>query len=213
MNNRQRAVYASLSTHEYTPAMIFKERIPEEIVPAGEIFTVLTELKEMGLAELVYGQGWRAVESAESHVNEEAAAMRAAWGQEVDSGLTVLGFSDWVFNKALASGMFDEEIAQDDDEEDLEEEEGDLNWQRGNWAAAGLQAYLDARQGMDPGLGDTYGDEGSDEFEEGFRDLLCDLMHLAYRADVDFQRMLDMAEVNYAADMRDDEEDDERDET
>lgn len=68
------------------------------------------------------------------------------------------------------------------------------NWDRADFAAAALQEYHSETRFDTP----TYGDEGSEAFTEAFGDMLCDMQHLADRAGVDFEDMLDVARRAYA---------------
>ena len=66
----------------------------------------------------------------------------------------------------------------------------ETQWSKADRAAAALQAYV---QEVD-GLGASYGDEGSEEFEAAINGLLVDLKHLLYRAGMGKLMLTDMAE-------------------
>lgn len=81
------------------------------------------------------------------------------------------------------------------------------NWERADRAATSLQVYHDASRGQEPFMGSSYGDEGSGEMEEAFQDLLTDLMHLADRAGLEFEELINRAVVNYDAENQEEEAD------
>lgn len=56
---------------------------------------------------------------------------------------------------------------------------GETGWSRADRAAAALQAHVDEVAGVP---GESYGDEGSDTFDEAVLSLLVDLKHLLWRA-------------------------------
>lgn len=110
MTEKQKAVYNALSTREYTAGIIFTERIDPAVVPRDEIYSILCDLQDKGLTELVYGQGWRAIETftpAEGNSDERQAFDR--WKAAIMSGATVLGYSQWLTNEAIKNGYRPEE--------------------------------------------------------------------------------------------------------
>ena len=92
-------------------------------------------------------------------------------------------------------------------DEDSQPSEPLTNWDRADRAATALAAYHDETQGCDPGLGQSYGDEGEGVFSEAFQDLLTDLMHLADRAGLEFEELINRAVVNYDAENQEEEAD------
>lgn len=75
---------------------------------------------------------------------------------------------------------------------------------RAGFAATALAAYYDeTRYAPD---GDTYGDEGSEQFATAFGDLLGDLQHLARRAGVDFHEVLAHGTSHFEEEVREEEE-------
>lgn len=67
----------------------------------------------------------------------------------------------------------------------------ETGWSRADRAAAALQAHVDAVAGSP---GESYGDEGSDTFDEAVMSLLVDLKHLLWRAGGPFYELTQMAE-------------------
>lgn len=67
------------------------------------------------------------------------------------------------------------------------------NWDRADRAATALQYYCDEVQGCAPGLGETYGDEGSDDMADAIVSLLTDLKHLTLRCGLMFPDLNDKA--------------------
>jgi hypothetical protein len=66
---------------------------------------------------------------------------------------------------------------------EFKEDAEEANERRADRAASALQAYHDATQDCAPGMGESYGDEGSDEWKEAVIGLLTDLKHLLFRVD------------------------------
>ncbi|MGZ4659681.1 MAG: hypothetical protein ACXVYB_00210 [Arthrobacter sp.] len=67
------------------------------------------------------------------------------------------------------------------------------NWDRADQAATALQYFHDEQQGCAPGLGESYGDEGSDEMAEAIVNLLTGLKHLTLRSGLMFPDLNDEA--------------------
>jgi len=109
MNEKQAKVHAALSAHVFTPAYEFVPRMLESNIDRKEIHETLVELQAMGLAELAYGQGWRAIPDETMRINETDQAIYKHWQRHVADGSTILGYPEWVAQQAIAAGMFDEE--------------------------------------------------------------------------------------------------------
>ena len=108
MNKEQQAVYNSLSTREYTAGRDFGPRIPEWV--PSDHFRILKELEAMGRAELVYGQGWRAIEDPDEFTgNPDERELYREWQARVAQGLTVLGYPEWVRNMVITRDADEEE--------------------------------------------------------------------------------------------------------
>lgn len=107
MNEKQAAVHAALSVHQFTPAFQFVPRIVG--VERDEIHSILVELQGMGLAELAYGQGWRAIPGPNTRINPDDQKLYHEWQIEVSEFRTILGYPEWVMQKAIAAGAFDED--------------------------------------------------------------------------------------------------------
>jgi len=100
VNEQEQEVYKALSTREYTPGMVFGERIRN--VPQNDVYDILVRLEGRGLTELVYGQGWRAIESEHSApANEVEQELYEAWKERINDGSTVLGYVEWVRNEVI----------------------------------------------------------------------------------------------------------------
>jgi hypothetical protein len=67
----------------------------------------------------------------------------------------------------------------------------ETGWGRADRAAAALQAHVDEVAGFP---GESYGDEGSDTFDEAVMSLLVDLKHLLWRAGGPAYELTEMAE-------------------
>lgn len=73
---------------------------------------------------------------------------------------------------------------------------------RAGFAATALATYhAETRYSMD-----SYGDEGSEEFVDTFRDLLGDLQHLAKRAGVDFHGLLATGTRHFEEEVQEEEQ-------
>lgn len=72
------------------------------------------------------------------------------------------------------------------------------NWGRASFAATALTAYHDETHPSSS----SYGDEGSEQFAETFSDMLGDLQHLARRAGVDFQELLERGTYHFMAEVQ-----------
>jgi hypothetical protein len=101
VNEEQQAVYNVLSTREYTAGATFGPRIPAWV--PSDHFRILKELEAMNRAELVYGQGWRAIEDPDEPFtgNGDERALYREWQARVAQGLTVLGYPEWVRNMVI----------------------------------------------------------------------------------------------------------------
>lgn len=75
------------------------------------------------------------------------------------------------------------------------------NWGRADFAATALTAYHDETHPSSS----SYGDEGSEQFAETFSDLLGDLQHLARRAGVNFQDLLERGTYHFMAEVQEEE--------
>jgi hypothetical protein len=83
-------------------------------------------------------------------------------------------------------------VPDDPDVPDGLEGQAAVNWRKGSRAAIALQAYW-----AEHGPSDSYGDEGSDEFEDAIKNLLTDLRHLSHRAGSDFEALSSEASGKY----------------
>jgi hypothetical protein len=84
--------------------------------------------------------------------------------------------------------------------------EDEAHWEQANHAATALQCYYDESRGIDYPLGDSYGDEGSDEMVRALLGLLVDLRHLTFRCGLDFPDINDVASEEWCRQISDDEE-------
>lgn len=85
---------------------------------------------------------------------------------------------------------------EDPDVPDGMEGQAAINWRKGNRAAIALQAYW-----AEYGPTDSYGDEGSAEFDDAMRNLLTDLRHVAYRSGSDFEALSASASDQYCKEL------------
>lgn len=69
---------------------------------------------------------------------------------------------------------------------------------RAGFAATALAAYYDETRNT----GDTYGDEGSEEFNDALSDLLGDLQHLARRAGLNFGELMERGTGHFEEELR-----------
>lgn len=109
MNEKQAKVHASLSNLTFTPGYEFTPRLLEQGIEQDEIHPILKELEAEGLAELANGRGWRAIPGPDTVVNEPLRGLYHAWQIAVSERLTILGFPEWVHQRATNAGMYDEE--------------------------------------------------------------------------------------------------------
>lgn len=75
------------------------------------------------------------------------------------------------------------------------------NWGRASLAATALTAYYDETRDT----GGTYGDEGSEEFNDAFSDLLGDLQHLARRAGLNFDELMERGTGHFEEEVQEEE--------
>lgn len=73
---------------------------------------------------------------------------------------------------------------------------------RAGFAAAALATYYDETRDD----GDTYGDEGSEEFNDAFSDLLGDLQHLARRAGLNFDELMERGTGHFEEEVQEEAE-------
>jgi hypothetical protein len=109
MNEKQTKVHAALSNFTFTPGYEFVPRMREVGIEDEEIYSILVELQEQGLAELANGRGWRAIPGPDTVVGEPYKSLYYDWQIAVSERLTILGFPEWVNQKAISAGMYDEE--------------------------------------------------------------------------------------------------------
>lgn len=109
MNDKQAKVHAALSPFTFTPGYEFTPRLLEMGIENSEIHTILKELEAEGLAELANGRGWRAIPGPDTVVNEPYTSLYHDWQIAVSERLTILGFPEWVHQRATNAGMYNEE--------------------------------------------------------------------------------------------------------
>lgn len=109
MNDKQAKVHAALSNFTFTPGYEFTPRLLEQGIGHDEIHPLLKELEGQGLAELANGRGWRAIPGPDTVVTEPYKSLYQDWLIAVSERLTILGFPEWVHQKATNAGMYDEE--------------------------------------------------------------------------------------------------------
>ncbi|HJW01592.1 MAG TPA: hypothetical protein VJ617_21070 [Arthrobacter sp.] len=109
MNEKQAKVHAALSNFTFTPGFEFAGRMLEQGIEQDEIYTILKELEAEGLAELANGRGWRAIPGPHTVVTEPYKSLYHDWQVAVSERLTILGFPEWVNQRATNAGMYDEE--------------------------------------------------------------------------------------------------------
>lgn len=103
------------------------------------------------------------------------------------------GTEGWADDMARLRDLLAEDGISETEDEDEDEDE-DENWKAADRAAVALQAYYAEISGD----GSSYGDEGDESpFSEALQDLLTDLRHLAFRADVDFLELNEAASRRY----------------
>lgn len=73
---------------------------------------------------------------------------------------------------------------------------------RAGFAAAALATYYDETRDD----GSTYGDEGSEDFNDAFSDLLGDMQHLAKRAGLNFGELLERGTGHFEEEVREEAE-------
>lgn len=73
---------------------------------------------------------------------------------------------------------------------------------RAGFAATALAAYYDETRND----GGTYGDEGSEEFNGAFSDLLGDLQHLARRAGLNFDELMERGTGHFEEEVQEEAE-------
>jgi hypothetical protein len=112
MNEKQRKVHAALSSFTFTPGYEFTERLTEQGIERDEIHTLLKELEAEGLAELANGRGWRAIPGPDTVVTEPYKSLYYDWQIAVSERLTILGFPEWVNQKAISAGMYDDVVGE-----------------------------------------------------------------------------------------------------
>jgi len=109
MNEKQAKVHAALGNFTFTPGYEFTPRLLEQGIEQDEIHTLLKELESQGLAELANGRGWRAIPGPDTVVAEPYRDLYNEWQVAVSERLTILGFPEWVFQRATNAGMYEEE--------------------------------------------------------------------------------------------------------
>jgi hypothetical protein len=114
VNENEALLHSVLAKRTFTPGYEFALQV-EGRIPQEEVYQILLGMQEQGLAELAYGRGWRAVEQEPTGREPEVQLYRD-WQEQVALGLTVLGYPEWVNNKALAAGW--------DPDKEREEEHG-----------------------------------------------------------------------------------------
>lgn len=108
MNEKQAKVHAALSNFTFTPGYEFATRMLEVGIEDSEIYTILKELEAEGLAELANGRGWRAIPGPDTVVTEPYLSLYHDWQIAVSENLTILGFPEWVHQRAMNAGMYDD---------------------------------------------------------------------------------------------------------
>lgn len=109
MNEKQAKVHAALSNFTFTPGYEFTPRLEEQGIKGPEIYDILKELQAAGLAELANGRGWRAIPGPKTVVSEPFKSLYQDWLIAVSERLTILGFPEWVQQRAISLGMYDDE--------------------------------------------------------------------------------------------------------
>lgn len=109
MNEKQAKVHAALSNLNFIPGYEFTPRLLEMGIEQGEIHTILKELEAEGLAELANGRGWRAIPGPDTKINDQYLGLYQDWLIAVSERLTILGFPEWVHQRATNAGMYDDE--------------------------------------------------------------------------------------------------------
>jgi len=112
MNEKQAKVHTALSNFTFTPGYEFTPRLMEQGIEQDEIFTLLKELESQGLAELAHGRGWRAIPGPDTVVTEPYTGLYHDWQIAVSEGLTILGFPEWVHQRATNAGMYEDEDSE-----------------------------------------------------------------------------------------------------
>jgi hypothetical protein len=92
-----------LSSRVYTPARDFNPKLKGK-VPSDRVYDLLKEMQEAEEAELAFGRGWRIIEDQPTDDDPAMVEMDRVWREQVATGLTLLGFHEWVTNEALATG-------------------------------------------------------------------------------------------------------------
>jgi hypothetical protein len=102
-------VHAALGNFVFTPGYEFTPRLLEQGIEQSEIHVILKELEAEGLAELANGRGWRAIPGPDTVITEPYTSLYQDWQVAVSERLTILGFPEWVHQKATNAGMYEEE--------------------------------------------------------------------------------------------------------
>jgi len=110
MNEKQAKVHAALSNFTFTPGYEFGPRLVEMGIENKEQFAILKELEAEGLAELANGRGWRAIPGPDTKINEPFQGLYQDWLVAVSERLTILGFPEWVHQRATNLGMYDDVV-------------------------------------------------------------------------------------------------------
>ena len=110
MNEKQAKVHAALGNFTFTPGYEFGPRLVEMGIEQSEQFTILKELEAEGLAELANGRGWRAIPGPYTVVGEPYKSLYYDWQIAVSERLTILGFPEWVHQRATNAGMYDDRV-------------------------------------------------------------------------------------------------------
>lgn len=108
MNEQQAMVHAALSNFVFTPGYEFTPRLVEQGMAQSDIHTILKELEAEGLAELANGRGWRAIPGPDTVINEPYTGLYYDWQVAVSERLTILGFPEWVHQRATNAGMYED---------------------------------------------------------------------------------------------------------
>ena len=108
MNEKMAKVHAALECFVFTPGYEFTPRLLEQGIENSEIHTILKELEAAGLAELANGRGWRAIPGPDTVINEPYKTLWYEWEIAVSEKLTILGFPEWVHQRATNAGMYDD---------------------------------------------------------------------------------------------------------
>jgi len=110
MNEKQAKVHAALPSFVFSPGYEFTPRLLEQGFENSEIWVILKELEAEGLAELANGRGWRSIPGPDTEVNEPYLSLYHDWQVAVSERLTILGFPEWVHQRATNAGMYDDVV-------------------------------------------------------------------------------------------------------